>query len=160
MRDLQVVLGVDRATIVGHSRRGGVALQFAYQYPERVERLVLVASGGLGAEVHPVLRAAALPGAFTAIGVSVHRALRLPPIRAARLAAKAGLLDPNDVDEVGRVWEALRDPSTRTAFLRTRSCPSATAAWLRTPFREPGWRSWLVRDICRTAATRTASPTV
>ncbi|MGZ6792948.1 MAG: alpha/beta fold hydrolase, partial [Mycobacteriales bacterium] len=48
MRDLMVVLGVERATVVGHSLGGGVALQLAYQYPERVERLVLVAAGGLG----------------------------------------------------------------------------------------------------------------
>ena len=38
-------------------------MQFAYQFPEIAERLVLVSSGGLGPEVSPVLRAAALPGA-------------------------------------------------------------------------------------------------
>ena len=38
-------------------------MQFAYQFPEITERLVLVSSGGLGPEVSPVLRAAALPGA-------------------------------------------------------------------------------------------------
>ena len=41
MRDLISVLGVDRVTVVGHSLGGGVvAMQFAYQYPERCERLV------------------------------------------------------------------------------------------------------------------------
>lgn len=119
MRDLQVVLGVERATIVGHSLGGGIALQFAYQYPERVERLVLVASGGLGAEVNPLLRAAALPGASAAIAVSVRSPLRLPAMAAARLIARAGLLDPSDVDEIGHVWAALSDRSTRHAFLRT-----------------------------------------
>jgi pimeloyl-ACP methyl ester carboxylesterase len=119
MRDLMVVLGVERATIVGHSLGGGVALQFAYQYPERVERLVLVASGGLGAEVHPVLRAAALPGASAAIALSVHRGLRLPALAAATLIARVGLLDPADVEETGHVWQGLADRSTRQAFLRT-----------------------------------------
>ncbi len=119
MRDLMVVLGVERATVVGHSLGGGVALQFAYQYPERVERLVLVASGGLGAEVHPVLRAAALPGTSTVIGLSVRRAFRLPVMAAIGLAAKLGVVDPCDVDEIGHVWQALGDKSTRTAFLRT-----------------------------------------
>ena len=47
MRDLLEVLGVERATVVGHSLGGGVAAQFAYQYPDRCERLVLVASGGV-----------------------------------------------------------------------------------------------------------------
>ena len=63
LRDLLVTLGHERATLVGHSLGGGVAMQLAYQYPEMVERLVLVSSGGLGPEVSLVLRAAALPGA-------------------------------------------------------------------------------------------------
>src|SRR5213595_4152416 len=62
IRDLLEVLGIPRATIVGHSLGGGIAMQFAYQFPERCERLVLVSSGGLGREVHVMLRAAALPG--------------------------------------------------------------------------------------------------
>ncbi len=61
-RDLLGVLGLERGTVVGHSLGGGIALQFAYQFPEYCERLVLVSSGGLGKEVHPLLRAAALPG--------------------------------------------------------------------------------------------------
>ena len=51
MRDLLTVLGIDKVTVVGHSFGGGVAMQFAYQFPERTERLILVASGGLGPEV-------------------------------------------------------------------------------------------------------------
>jgi pimeloyl-ACP methyl ester carboxylesterase len=62
IRDLLEALGQGPGTIVGHSLGGGVALQFAYQFPERCERLVLVSSGGLGREVHAILRAAALPG--------------------------------------------------------------------------------------------------
>ena len=61
-RDLLGLLGFERGTVVGHSLGGGIALQFAYQFPEYGERLVLVSSGGLGREVHPLLRAAALPG--------------------------------------------------------------------------------------------------
>ncbi len=63
LRDLLVALGHERATLVGHSLGGGIAMQFTYQFPELVERLVLVSSGGLGPEVSMVLRAAALPGA-------------------------------------------------------------------------------------------------
>src|SRR5918994_1155368 len=66
VRDTMVALGYERATVVGHSLGGGIAMQFAYQFPERCERLVLVSSGGLGREVHLVLRAAALPGAMSA----------------------------------------------------------------------------------------------
>src|SRR3954451_2561682 len=56
LRDLMLTLGHERATLVGHSLGGGVALQFTYQFPEMVERLVLVSSGGLGPDVSPVLR--------------------------------------------------------------------------------------------------------
>src|SRR3954462_390232 len=63
VRDLLTALGHEHATIVGHSLGGGIAMQFAYQFPDRCERLGLVDSGGLGREVHLLLRAAALPGA-------------------------------------------------------------------------------------------------
>src|SRR5919204_219805 len=69
-RDLLGLLGFERGTVVGHSLGGGIALQFAYQFPEYTERLALVSSGGLGREVNPILRAASLPGA----------GLVLPPI--------------------------------------------------------------------------------
>ena len=61
-RDLLGLLGFERGTVVGHSLGGGIALQFAYQFPEYCERLVLVSSGGLGTEVHPLLRAGGAPG--------------------------------------------------------------------------------------------------
>jgi pimeloyl-ACP methyl ester carboxylesterase len=63
MRDFLNLLGIDRATVVGQSFGGGVAMQFAYQFPERCERLVLVDAGGLGREVNWILRLATLPGA-------------------------------------------------------------------------------------------------
>jgi len=62
IRDLLIALGHRRATIVGHSLGGGVAMQFSYEYPVFCERLVLISSGGLGREVHGLLRAASLPG--------------------------------------------------------------------------------------------------
>ena len=72
IRDLLAVIGVDRATIVGHSLGGGVAMQFFYQFPQRTERLVLVSSGGLGREVSPLLRGAALPGASALLRAAAH----------------------------------------------------------------------------------------
>src|SRR4051812_32833653 len=63
MRDLLSVLDIERVTIVGHSLGGGVAMQFGYQYPERCERLVLVSTGGVSQEVHPLLRMIAAPNA-------------------------------------------------------------------------------------------------
>ncbi|HEY2833513.1 MAG TPA: alpha/beta hydrolase [Sporichthyaceae bacterium] len=72
IRDLLTARGHRRATIVGHSLGGGIALQFCYQYPQICGRLVLVDAGGLGPELHPVLRAATLPGAEWALPLLAH----------------------------------------------------------------------------------------
>ena len=67
LRDLLDVLGHDQVTVVGHSLGGGIALSFAYNYPARVQRMALISSGGLGREVHPLLRALSLPVASPAL---------------------------------------------------------------------------------------------
>src|SRR5689334_6802932 len=84
MRDLLTVLDIDKVTVVGHSFGGGVAMQFAYQFPERTERLVLVASGGLGPEVSTGIRAVTTPGFHQVMGL-----LTLPGLRH---LGKAGLV--------------------------------------------------------------------
>src|ERR671929_792324 len=73
IRDLLTVIGVEQATIVGHSLGGGVAMQFFYQFPQRTERLALISSGGLGHQVSPMLRGAALPGVQGLLGLAAHR---------------------------------------------------------------------------------------
>src|SRR5271157_5648933 len=118
LRDLLVALGHDRATLVGHSLGGGIAMQFAYQFPEIVERLVLVSSGGLGSEVSPVLRAAALPGADLFIAATAGPGGRAGSAVARGLAA-VGLRPNADVAEVARGYASLADPDRRSAFLST-----------------------------------------
>jgi pimeloyl-ACP methyl ester carboxylesterase len=118
LRDLLVALGHDRATLVGHSLGGGVAMQFAYQFPEITERLVLVSSGGLGPEVSPVLRAAALPGADLFIAATAGPGAIAGSALARGLAA-VGLRPNADVAEVARGYASLSDPGRRAAFLAT-----------------------------------------
>ncbi|MEU7786724.1 alpha/beta hydrolase [Amycolatopsis sp. NPDC049159] len=114
MRDLLTTLDVDRVTVVGHSLGGGVAMQFAYQFPERCERLVLVGSGGVGAGVHPLLRLAAAPGAGLVLPLLGARQA-LPVLR-----GLAGLLRfSEDLDYVLARYLRLVEPDTRSAFLRT-----------------------------------------
>src|SRR5438309_2262533 len=72
IRDLMAAIGIDRATIVGHSLGGGVAMVFFYQFPQRTERLALISSGGLGRDVSPLLRGAALPGASALLSLAAH----------------------------------------------------------------------------------------
>jgi pimeloyl-ACP methyl ester carboxylesterase len=118
MRDLLTLLDVDRVTLVGHSFGGGVAMQFAYQYPERVERLVLVASGGFGHQLSFALRALTLPGAWVALGLSHLAATRLA-LTALRAVAGVGIPASlaADLDEALKVHAGLRDPAARAAFL-------------------------------------------
>ncbi len=118
LRDLLAVLGHDRATLVGHSLGGGVAMQFTYQFPEAVERLALVSSGGLGTEVSPVLRAAALPGADIFIAATASVGGRVGSIVGRGLGA-VGLRPNADVAEVARGYASLADSGRRRAFLAT-----------------------------------------
>ena len=118
LRDLLVALGHERATLVGHSLGGGVAMQFAYQFPEMTERLVLVASGGLGREVSAILRAAALPGAELFIGATAALG-RAVGSKVGRALAVGGLRPTTDVAEVARGYASLVDRDRRAAFLTT-----------------------------------------
>jgi pimeloyl-ACP methyl ester carboxylesterase len=118
LRDLLTALGHTRATLVGHSLGGGIAMQFAYQFPEFTERLVLVSSGGLGPEVSPVLRAAALPGADLFVAATAGAA-RTAGSAVGRGLAAVGLRPSVDVAEVARGYASLADPERRAAFLAT-----------------------------------------
>jgi pimeloyl-ACP methyl ester carboxylesterase len=119
VRDLLAALGHDRVTMVGHSLGGGVAMQFAYQFPERTERLVLVSSGGLGREVHLMLRAASLPGSELVLPFLVPRALGQLVSAGSWAGGRIGLRARPDYAEVVRGFLSLGDAETRAAFLHT-----------------------------------------
>jgi pimeloyl-ACP methyl ester carboxylesterase len=116
IRDLLAALGHDRITLVGHSLGGGIAMQFAYQFPERVERLALISSGGLGSEVSVFLRAATLPGSEVVLpllaGSWVRRA-------GAGLDRRIGKHVPAGLHEALVGFGSLGDPATRQAFIHT-----------------------------------------
>jgi pimeloyl-ACP methyl ester carboxylesterase len=119
LRDLLVVLGHERTTVVGQSLGGGVAMQFAYQYPERCERLVLVGSGGLGREVNPLLRFLSLPGSEAVLRLGCAASVRGAIHSVGRLASRVGLRPAPVVAELWRSYASLADDATRRAFLRT-----------------------------------------
>lgn len=118
LRDLLVALRVPRATLVGQSLGGGVAMQFAYQYPERCERLVLVNSGGLGEDVSWLLRMFTLPGAEYLMPVLFPSFVRDAGDAVRRRLASFGLRAPH-VEEEWRGYTSLTDPETRQAFIKT-----------------------------------------
>src|SRR5436190_588767 len=117
LRDLLVALDHPQATVVGHSLGGGVAMQFAYQFPERCERLALVSSGGLGTEVHFLLRSAALPGSEFVLPVIAHARLRAAGEGVARALRAVGLRAGPDVAELARGYGSLSDAEARSAFI-------------------------------------------
>src|SRR5271167_1301708 len=90
LRDLLDELGVDRATVIGQSLGGGIAMQFAHQHRDYCERLALIGSGGLGPDLSPLLRM------LTSSGIQSPRA-----------------------GQMWHAYSSLSDAETRWAFLRT-----------------------------------------
>jgi pimeloyl-ACP methyl ester carboxylesterase len=119
IRDLLIALDHPKATVVGHSLGGGIAMQFAYQFPERSDRLVLVSSGGLGAEVHLLLRAAALPGAELVLPLLSARRVRAVVSTLGGLLDRLHLHPGHDLAELAGGIGTLADSGARQAFLHT-----------------------------------------
>lgn len=121
MRDLLAVLDIDRVTVVGHSLGGGVTMQFAYQFPQLVDRLILIGSGGVTKDVNIVLRIASLP-----LGGEALALLRLPMVLpilqvvgrvAGTVVGSTGL--GRDLPDVLRILADLPEPTASSAFTRT-----------------------------------------
>jgi len=119
IRDLLTAIGIERATIVGHSLGGGVAMQFFYQFPQRVERLALVSSGGLGHEVSPLLRGAALPGAAALVWIAAHPRLLAALAEAGERLRQGGSRRGIYLEAIARALRPLEQPGARKAFLQT-----------------------------------------
>ena len=119
VRDILVALGHDRATFVGHSLGGGIAMQLAYQFPERCERLVLVSSGGLGRELSFLLRAAALPGSEVVLPFLASARLMDAGRALGRGLERLGLKAGTDIAEMARGHASLSDRDARAAFVHT-----------------------------------------
>ena len=119
IRDLLSALGIERATMVGHSLGGGVAMVYFWQFPERVERLALVSSGGLGDEVSPLLRSAALPGASALISLATHRLVTGNLDRAGVALRERGSWIGAQLQAVARALRPLESAGQREAFVQT-----------------------------------------
>jgi pimeloyl-ACP methyl ester carboxylesterase len=118
LRDLLDELGITRATIVGQSLGGGVAMQFVYQHPDYCQRLILISSGGLGPDVGWTLRLLSAPGAELIMPV-----IAPPPVlsignKLRSWLSGAGIQSPRGA-ELWSAYSSLSDAETRQAFLRT-----------------------------------------
>jgi pimeloyl-ACP methyl ester carboxylesterase len=119
IRDLLAAIGIDQATIVGHSLGGGVAMQFFYQFPQRVERLVLISSGGLGREVKPALRSAALPGVSALLSLTIRPRLLGALAQGGARLRERGVRSGVYLQAAARALGPLQNAGARQAFLHT-----------------------------------------
>jgi pimeloyl-ACP methyl ester carboxylesterase len=118
LRDLLDELGVSRATIVGHSLGGGVAMQLLYQHPDYAQRLILIGSGGLGPDVGLTLRLLSAPGAELIMPIIAPRQVLAAGERVWSWLRKAGIEAPRG-EEIWRSYSTFSDAPTRQSFLRT-----------------------------------------
>jgi pimeloyl-ACP methyl ester carboxylesterase len=118
LRDLLDELGVSQATVVGHSLGGGVAMQFVYQHPDYVKRLVLISSGGLGPDVGWILRLLSAPGAEFVLPIIAPKPVLDVGNKLRSWLRAAGIQSPRGA-ELWAAYSSLSDPETRQSFLRT-----------------------------------------
>jgi pimeloyl-ACP methyl ester carboxylesterase len=118
LRDLLDELGISRATIIGQSLGGGVAMQFVYQHPDYCQRLILISSGGLGPDVGWTLRLLSAPGAEFILPVIAPRPVLTAGNKVRSWFSAAGIQSPRGA-EVWSAYSSLSDADTRQAFLRT-----------------------------------------
>ncbi len=119
LRDLLMSAGHERATVVGQSLGGGIVMQFAYQFPERTERLVLVSSGGLGPEVNLLLRALTLPGSDYLLPIACASWVHGAGLKVAGWMRHVGFQPSPHMVQIWESYGSLSEPETRTAFLQT-----------------------------------------
>jgi pimeloyl-ACP methyl ester carboxylesterase len=118
LRDFLDELGVMRATVVGQSLGGGIAMQFGYQHRDKTDRLVLIGSGGLGPDLNWMLRLLSTPGSELVLP-----AVAPPPVLSVGNSIRswlssAGIHSPRG-SEMWSAYASLGDRETRQAFLRT-----------------------------------------
>ena len=117
LRDLLDALDIPKATVIGHSLGGGVAMQFAHQHRDYCQRLVLISSGGLGADVGRTLRILSLPGAELVLPLIASRpAIKTGNALRSWLSSDQG---PTRFSETLRAHASLSNRENRQAFLRT-----------------------------------------
>jgi pimeloyl-ACP methyl ester carboxylesterase len=118
LRDLLDELSISRATVIGQSLGGGVAMQFTYQHRDYCERLVLISSGGLGPDLSWTLRILSAPGVEVMLPVVAPQPVLNVGNKLGSWLTSAGIHSPRAV-EMWSAYSSLSDRQTRQAFLRT-----------------------------------------
>ena len=123
VREFQDALGLDTAHVVGHSMGGWVASLLSYESPQRVGKLVLVASGGMATRPLPAMSdwmppneqeiRAAMSG-LAQLGVDIEPLVK----------ERVGLAgDPERAERFRRLMAHMTHPETRHRYHMARRLP-------------------------------------
>jgi len=114
VKEFIVTLNLERASLVGHSLGGAIALQFALQFPDLLDGLVLVDSAGLGKELPFLLRLTSIPRLGELLW-------RRPSRRALALGQRMQVADPAVITDewLDFVYQLAAQPDLRLALLKT-----------------------------------------
>ena len=131
IREVQDALGIEKSHIVGHSMGGWLASLLAYESPNRVDKLVLVASGGtatrpLATMVH------FKPPSREEIRTQFEGRYKGHPVDIDRLVEQNVRLTENAefVEAFGKIMAHMTNPLTRTRYNTLRRLPHITAPTL------------------------------
>lgn len=129
--NFMVALGIEKASLIGNSLGGGLVLQFAIDFPEKVDKLVLVDSAGMGKGVIADFKLCSLPF----IGELL---IRPTPASTGKLWRKC-VFDPEVITPgvIDVSYRLASQPGAREALLAT----------LRAGINLLGQRGDLVRDL-------------
>lgn len=123
VRELQDCLGISKAHVVGHSMGGWIASILAYESPERVARLVLVAAGGLATRQLSTMVDFTAPSP-DAVRATIGR-LPLDPTEIDALVAERISLagDSQRIERFRKVMQHMSDPEARQRYQLARRLP-------------------------------------
>ncbi len=131
VREFQDALGIARCHIVGHSMGGWLASLLAYESPNRVDKLVLMASGGMAT------RPLATMVGFTPPPEADMRAAAIARAATAGLDGEAladdyvqHLTRPDVIDAFAGVMRHMTNPLTRQRYYMARRLPHIKAPTL------------------------------
>jgi pimeloyl-ACP methyl ester carboxylesterase len=116
VREFQDVRGIPRSHVIGHSMGGWIAPLLAYESPHRIEKLVLVASGGLAPRPLPSMAGWTAPSEEQfrkSLAKIKNDGLDIEPMVQKRLAW-AG--DPERVRRFGEIMIHMTNPETRQRY--------------------------------------------
>ena len=131
VREVQDALGIEKAHIVGHSMGGWIASLLAYESPNRVDKLVLVASGGTATRPLPTM-VQFKPPARDEIRAQLERSFAGRGVDIDRLVEQNVRKTENAewVEAFAKIMAHMTDPLTRARYNTRRRLPHTSAPTL------------------------------